>query len=427
LNEWVLGSGYNEFNLVERRAPTRDELDRVANGRPVLIRRVGGHFAVANSAALKAADIGPDTPDPEGGQFERAGGRLTGRLAELAADAVYACAPCPAPERLADAIREAAAEYLRYGVTAVVEAAVGFTAGFESEWRVWELLRQQGRFPLRMGFMLRLDAAAAAEAGLSPGPIDLDWQVRTLKFFADGIFGARTAALSLPYYDDPGRGFLMRSSIDLQRDLIAAHNAGWQIAVHAVGDHAIDTVLRVYREAQTKMPRPDARHRIEHLGLPNPLAIPELQATRTVVVTQYGFLRNLGDGFAAALGPERVQRIYPGRLLLEAGVTVAGSSDGPIGPSSPFVGIAAAMDRRTSGGLTIGPDQALRAPEAMRLYSLEGAYAMFHERQRGDLCRGMLADLAVIDCDPLKATAAAVARAQSRLTMLRGVIVYGAA
>jgi predicted amidohydrolase YtcJ len=424
-DEWVIGSGYNEFNFAEKRAPNRDELDRVAPGRPVLIRRVGGHFAVANSAALEAAGVSESTPDPEGGRFERVDGRLTGALSELAADFVYARAPRPTVARLAATIREIAAEYLALGVTAAVEAAVGFTAGFTPEWEVWRHLQRSGGFPLRMGFMLRIGAEEAAAADLSPGPVDLDWQVRTLKFFADGIFGARTAALSQPYHDCPGSGFLMRPSADLERDFVSAHKAGWQIAAHAVGDHAIDTVMSAYRTAQRALPRRDARHRVEHLALPSAAAIAALQDTHTLVVTQYGFLRNLGDGFAAALGPERVQRVYPGRMLLDAGITVCGSSDGPIGPPSPFIGMAAAIDRRTKGGLVIGAEQSLSAAEALRLYAGFGAYAMFHEHQRGDLRPGMLADLAVIDADPLTATPGEIGAIRSHLTMVRGRIVYG--
>ncbi len=424
-HEWVIGSGYNEFNLAEKRVPTREELDRVQPGRPVLIRRVGGHFAVANSAALAAAGIDESTPDPEGGRFERRDGRLTGSLAELAADAVYARAPRPSPQRLAAAIRTAAREYLGFGITAAVEAAVGFTAGFAAEWEVWRLLRQGDAFPLRMGFMLRIDAEEAAAQGLTPGPVDLDWQIRTLKFFADGIIGARTAAFSEPYHDCPGCGFLMKPSDDLKRDFLAAHRAGWQIAVHAIGDVAIATALDAYAEALRTTPRADTRHRIEHLGYPGPGAIAALQATRSVVITQPGFLRNLGDGFTAALGPQRVHRLYPGRSLLDAGIAVAGSSDGPIGPPSPFVGMAAAVDRRTARGLVIGPDEALDASEALHLYAGAGAYAMFHETHRGYLQPGMLADLAVVDEDPTAITPDRVGRLKARMTVARGQIVHG--
>jgi len=423
--EWVIGSGYNEFNLAEKRVPTREELDRVQPGRPVLIRRVGGHFAVANSAALAAAGVDETTPDPEGGRFERRDGRLTGSLAELAADVVYARAPRPSPQRLATAICAVAHEYLGYGITAAVEAAVGFTAGFSIEWDIWQRLRQAGDFPLRMGFMLRIDAEEAAKHGLVPGPIDLDWQVRTLKFFADGIIGARTAAFSEPYHDCPGCGFLMKPSEDLRRDFLAAHRAGWQIAVHAIGDVAIATALGAYQEAQRATPRPDTRHRIEHLGYPGPGTIAALQATRSVVVTQPGFLRNLGDGFAAALGPTRVHRLYPGRSLLDAGIDVAGSSDGPIGPPSPFVGMAAAVDRRTAQGLVIGPAEALHAAEALHLYAGAGAHVMSHETHRGRLQPGMLADLAVLDEDPTAISPDRVGRLRARMTVARGQIVHG--
>lgn len=168
--EWVMSADYSEQLLAERRHPTREELDAVSNGRPVLLRRTGGHLSVANSAALQRARFDDATPDPAGGTIERARGRLTGVLTGNAADAVAALIPAPSQARTIAAIRAVADECLSYGIVAVVEAAVGFNNGFEAEWNAWNALREQGELPLRMGFMLRIDPARRAALASNPPP-----------------------------------------------------------------------------------------------------------------------------------------------------------------------------------------------------------------------------------------------------------------
>lgn len=424
--EWVIASGFNEARLTENRLLTAADLDAVIPDRPVLVRRFCGHLAIANSRALAAAGVGPGTPDPRGGSYEREAGKLTGVVRELAADHMFVVAPKPSAEQLGTRIRELARDYLSCGVTSVCEAAVGFTNGFDHEWDLWERMRAQGSFPLRASFMLRINPDEAAKRGLTPGRIDPDWQMRTLKFFADGIVGARTAVFYEPYHDCPGCGAYITPPEDLDRLFFEAHRDGWQIAVHTIGDRAIDQVIRSLEAAAGSGGAQDRRHRIEHLGFPRGDALARIKKAGIAVVTQYGFLHKMGDSFIAAVGPGRCREMYFGRSLLDAGIMVAGGADTPTGPLSPFRAMASAVERRTSAGVAVAPQEAIGIMEALRIYARGGARCMHQEHWRGMLKPGYAADLAVLDTDLLNAETEAIAEAQSVMTFVRGVPVYDA-
>lgn len=418
--EWVISVEYSEQFLAERRHPTRDELDAVSNGRPVLLRRTGGHLSVANSAALALARFDETSADPPGGTTEREGGRLSGVLTENAADIVAALIPPPSQAQTLSAIEQVAKECLSFGIVAAVEAAVGFNNGFDVEWQAWNALRDRGGLPLRMGFMLRIDPDDARKRGIAPSPVDDRWQINTLKFFVDGIIGARTAAFSSPYADRDTCGLLMEDEASLRAKVIDAHAAGWQVAAHVIGDRGIAHWIDCLEAAQRANPRPDARHRLEHFAVPGEGAVARVRALGAVVVPQYGFLRRLGASFAEAIGPSRAQRLYPGKSLRTAGVAVAGSSDHPIGPLSPHLGIAAAVDRMAANGLVLNAGEALSVAEALLAYTEGGPYAMRHEGRRGRLAPGQLADLAVLDRDILNVPLADIAETRARLTIVGG-------
>jgi predicted amidohydrolase YtcJ len=285
-------------------------------------------------------------------------------------------------------------------------------------------LRDAGGLPLRMGFMLRIDPATARRFGIAPSGIDYRWQVRTLKFFVDGIIGARTAAFSEPYADRDTRGLLMEDPAELRSKAIDGHSDGWQLAAHVIGDRGIANWLDCLEAAQNATPRADARHRLEHFAVPAADATARVRALGAIVAPQYGFLHRLGDSFAEAVGPSRAQRLYPGCSLRDAGIVIAGSSDHPIGPLSPFLGMATAVNRTTSAGFVINKAEALSAQAALAAYAEGGAFAMGHEQRRGRIAVGALADLAVLDRDILAGESGEIADARARLTLVQGDVAY---
>lgn len=421
--KWVYAAGLDENGLAERRLPTTAEIDAVIPDHPVLIRRFCGHVAVANSAALRFFNIDDAISDPDGGAFGRnADGSLDGSAKESAAELLFRAAPPLDRAELINALRLTIDDSVRLGMVAAVEAAVGFTTGFDSEHEIWNELRTGSALPLRLGFMHQLDPAEASARGLVPTE-DPDWQAMTLKYFADGIVGARTAAVSEEFFDTPSRGMFMRDECELQRAIIGAHCAGWQVAVHACGDRAAHCVIKAYEMAGVAHPRDNARHRIEHYFVPPAGGLAQMKALGALVVTQPSFLTRMRRSIAGAFGP-RADQCYPGRSVIDAGVAYVATSDAPTGSWSPWDGIADAVFRASDSGAPIGPDEAITIREAIHSYTVGGAFAMKHESWRGTLEPGMAADLIALDRDPFIASGPELRATQVLLTMLRGEVVH---
>jgi predicted amidohydrolase YtcJ len=422
--KWVYAAGLDENGLAEHRLPTRAEIDAVIPDHPVMIRRFCGHIGVVNSAALKLLDISEDVVDPEGGNFGRdADGRLDGSAVESAAEFVFRAVPPLDTAELIAALRATIADSSKLGLVAAVEAAVGFTTGFDDEFAIWNAIRGQGDvLPMRLGFMNQLDPAEATARGLTPVQ-DADWQSMTLKYFADGIVGGRTSAVSEDFFDTPSRGMFMRDEADLQRVVGEAHADGWQVAVHCTGDRGINCIIEAYEKAQAAHPRTDARHRVEHYFVPPTGGLARMKALGALVVTQPSFLTRMRRSITGAFGP-RAEVCYPGRSVIDAGVTYIASSDAPTGSWSPWDGIADAVLRVSDSGAPIGAGEAVTVREAIHSYTVGGAIAMKQEGWRGTLENGMAADLIVIDRDPFAADAAPLRQTQVLLTMVRGTIVH---
>lgn len=423
-DSWIRGAGFDENGVKEHRYPTREELDAAAPNNPVVIRRFCGHTAILNSVALKLLAIDETSSDPVGGQFERdVSGRLNGVVKESAADEVFRRMPRPDRSVVTSSLRSTIADAIRLGLTGAVEAAVGFTSGFDEEYATWGLLRVDPSLP-RLGFMYRLDPREARGKGLTPC-LSPDWQTNTLKFFADGIVGARTAAVSTPFCDTGGQGFFMRDEEDLDQAIVEAHLDGWQVAVHAVGDRAVSRVIAAYEMAQKAKRRPDARHRIEHYFCPPVGGLSRMKEIGAIVVSQPSFLSVMHRSAMGAFGPD-VHSKYPARSVIEAGVTYVASSDAPTGTFSPWFGMASAVDRGADMGKPLGVRETLSRQLAVHSYIHGGAYAMGHEAWRGSLKPGMAADLIVVDRDPFDPSVD-LRKLNVLKTMIRGAIAHDVA
>jgi len=419
--QWIRAVGFDENNLAEHRYPTRSEIDTAAPDHPVIIRRFCGHTAILNSAALKLLRIDDGVSDPPSGSFGRdASGKLDGSAKESAAEAIFRAIPPIDPAAMAASLRATIGDSIRMGLTAAVEAAVGFTSGFDDEFAVWNLLRQDVSFsPIRLGFMYQLDPKDAAARGLKPRR-DPDWQGMKLKFFADGIVGARTAAVSKPFADTGTNGFFMRDEDDLERVIVEAHLDGWQTATHCVGDRASARVISAFEKAERALPGQKPRHRIEHYFVPPEGGLARMRALEALIVTQPSFLARMRRSILGAFGPN-ADRMYPARSVVDAGVTWVGSSDAPTGHVSPWIGMANAVDRGASLGSPIGPEEALTRRQALGSYIHGGAFAMKQEDWRGTLAPGMAADFIAVDGDPFD-TATDLAKTGVLMTVLRGAV-----
>lgn len=419
--DWIQACDLMEDRLVEGCLPTAADLDSAFPDRPVLIRRYCGHIAIMNSALMRELGLHNDTPDPESGTFYRdASGNLNGLADESAAEWVFARAPIPSQEALSQGIIEVMQECLSFGLTAMTEAAVGFSVGYDREAAVWAHIRATCGVPVRMSFMSQLDPVQASQRGLRPVYSD-DWSSDTLKFFADGIIGGRSGALSESYDDIDTMGVLMQPPGVLEDIFARAHANGWRIAVHATGDRGIARVTAAISAAQGDSR--DRRHRIEHCFVPPAGVFNDLASQGIMVVTQPGFLHRMGGSIARGLGA-RCDTAYPAASVLNAGAALAFSSDAPTGPLSPWSGVHAAVTRTGHHGDQIGAAEALSLRDALNAYIAGGANTMRQENLRGTLVQGMSADLVVMKDDPFGVSTEDLPNLRADLCMVGGKITY---
>ncbi|MCS7051429.1 MAG: amidohydrolase, partial [Thermomicrobium sp.] len=367
-----------------------------------------------------------DTVDPAGGRIVRdASGEPTGLLQERAQEFVRQLVPEPTVQDLERALRRAGERFLAHGITSVTEAGIGRP----EELQAYQNLRQRGDLPVRSRVMLYIDQMLepAERLGLRAGFGDQWLRIGPLKLLQDGAGGARTAAMSVPYPGEPDNfGIAVYTQEQLDDAFLRVARLGSQAAAHAIGDRAIDMVLTAYERALRHYPIPDHRWRIEHCGLLRPDLLDRMARLGVVAVPQPAFGFYLGDAYRRNFSDEWLALAYPTRSWLERGIPVAFSSDTPVIPPDPWVGIRAAVRRRTRTGQPFGPAQGIDILEALRLYTAGGAYASFEEREKGRIARGYLADLVVVDRDPRTVDPDELPTLRTVMTIVDGRIVWEA-
>jgi predicted amidohydrolase YtcJ len=425
--DWVVTSvGWHESNLAENRLPTRAELDAAAPDHPVLARR-GGHLAVVNSAALRAAGIDANTPDPAGGKFGRDDdGSRDGVLEGAAVYQVAAFAPSPSRTDLAQALATGSAAYAALGVGTIREALINLDE-FLAYQDAWErhLLNVRVRPLIRVGSELSTDEAITLIRGLGARSGFGDDRLRLwgLKIVLDG--GAEGAALEQPYANDPGHsGHLNWDPADLTRVCVEAVRRGWRIGTHAAGDRAFRTLMDVYEEVVAQVgPLPPWTLVVEHGLLSDPQ-----QRARAVrggfgITVQHPLLWNMGSQMRVTWGPERTRQVNPLDEWLAAGAAVAAGSD-LARPFNPMTGIWGMVTRGTKTAGVQGPEHAIDVATALRLYTV-GTAALNGEVDRlGSIAPGKLADLVAYAADPMVADVDDLADLRPAFTIVDGEPVH---
>jgi hypothetical protein len=428
---WILARGYDQFELDVKRHPHRTELDRAAPDNPVYIVRACGHLSVANSLALTIAGIDENTPVPAGGAIEQVNGSLTGLMAENGRDRVKAVIPPPTDAELVDAIERAGRYCNSFGITSVMDAAVGMRAQFR-EIGAYRTAQRVGRLPVRTNMCLLGGhngiAEECAAQGLVTGAGD-DWlSVGPVKIFTDGSAGGRTAAMGAPYLGEPEtQGIFCLSDDEMNHLTLDYHALGYQLAVHAIGDAAIEQTLNAMEAALLAHPDPGRRHRIEHCGFNSAAQIARMVRLGIEPAPQPVFIRDFGDLYVSVLGEKRAAASYPMRDWITAGLRPSASSDAPVCDANVFPNFHAMLTRQTARGTVIGADQAMSIEEVIAAYTEFGAYANRCEEHRGRLLPGMAADVAVFSRDLRTATPDEILNGTScDLTILDGRIVHDA-
>ena len=402
--EWVVGRGYDHNELAEKRHPSLEELGAAAPRNPVLLKRTCGHIAVANPLAFQAAGIDHDTPSPAGGLIERRDGALTGLLAESAMRLIEDVKPKASVAELREAIERCGAYMLSQGFTSVMDAAVGMVAGM-AELDAYEQLAEAGRLPIRTWICLYGDARGIADAAFERGfrfGREIGFlRYGAMKVFADGSAGGLTAAMTQAYVvGDPGnRGILSLSRDEMHGLLSRYHDQGYQLAIHAIGDAAIEQVLSGIEAAAGVGSLRARRHRIEHCGFLTDGQLVRMAAAGIEPVPQPVFIYEFGDLYIQNVGMERATGSYPLRKWLDAGLHPAASSDAPVCTPDPFKNLFTMVTRRSKRGTILGESERVSLAEAIHAYTACGAYTQFAEQRLGVLKPGYLADVAVLSRD----------------------------
>jgi len=405
--DWTLGRGWDQNRFPDAKFPTHVPLDKVAG--PAWFERVDGHAGWANAAAMRRAKITRDTRDPAGGKIVRDDkGEPTGVFVDNAMSLVERAIPEPTAAETEAALLRAQALVLAEGLTEIHDMGIGHDTQ-----AAYEKLVADGRLQLRVYAM---GAQSEAERLFAHPPVHArpgaTFTLRGIKLYADGALGSRGAALLAPYSDDPqNRGLEITPEPVLEKLARGAVAAGWQVAVHAIGDRGNRNVLDAYTAAGVG---PAQRFRIEHAQVVALDDIPRFAKLGVIASMQPTHATSDSPWAEKRVGPERIKGAYAWRKMLSAGVRLAFGSDFPVEEPSVVAGFRAAVER---GGWT--PGERLTLDETLRAFTTGAAYAAFEEAWRGRAAPGMAADLTVFDRG-----AADLVHARADLTVVAGRVVY---
>jgi len=431
--EWVIGYWFDETKWETNRFPTRHEVDRATSKHPVFVLRAGGHNAVANSLALETVGIDKQSPQPEGGHIERdKDGEPTGRLDELAAmDLVRNKIPSPGPEESVEIMirnwPEVEEELLSWGLTTMHEAHI---KAFQAA--AYQQLLAAGKLHIRTGMML--DGMAPYEGyatddlsrqGLGTG---FGWggmlYVTGVKLGTDGAMGPRTAALNEPYENEPENlGMNRVTAEELTEELVRCHQAGLRVCTHAIGDRAIDMTLDAIEAAVHSKQWDDHRHRIEHAGYVTSAQLKRMKQLGVAVSASIGFCYPIGDSHYDSLGAHRMKGYYPMRSFRDYGIVAAGNSD-CFGTSWALTGIYGCVTRKTKGGRVLAEEESIPIMDAIRAYTINGAYLEGKEAEKGSIEPGKLADFVLLDRDITTTDSEEILETNVLMTIVGGNVVY---
>ncbi len=400
--EWILGRGWDQNDWPVKEFPSAADLDAVSPDHPVVLERIDGHAYWVNSRALKLAGIDVGTKDPQGGKIVRdTAGSPTGILVDNAMTIVENKIPAFTVQQEIELTRIALHESLQKGLTMVHDAGSTVT-----DLEAWKTLASKDELPVRIYSMVWMPSAFAEEY-LKTGPKSYGpyLDVRSLKLVMDGAMGSRGAAFLEPYSDDPANtGLLMWKEDELTRVLKAAKSVGIQVGIHAIGDHANRMILDAYEKTGVK----GLRWRIEHVQVLAPSDIPRLAALDVIASMQPTHATSDMPWAPVRIGPDRIKGAYAWRSLLDVHTVIAGGSDAPVEDINPLWGIYSAITRQDHEGKPDGgwlPGQKVTRMEALRMFTIDAAYAAFREQELGSLKAGKLADMIVLPenllvCDP---------------------------
>jgi predicted amidohydrolase YtcJ len=426
--QWITGGDWDHENWTPADLPTRQLIDAATTDTPVFVNRLDGHMALANSAALKLAGVDKNTKDIPGGVIVRdASGNPTGILKDAAQDLVYKAMPPPSVHQIGEAMMAAQKYATEQGVTSIQDMSAGRDA-----LRAYQMLLKQGQLRVRVsGHQPLATWSNQASVGILADFGNDHLHIGGLKGFADGSLGSTTALFFAPYLDSPNTSGIASDQLvnpnKMWKNIEEGDAAGLQIAIHAIGDKANNTILNFYERLEKEHGDRDRRSRIEHAQHLQASDIPRFGQLHVIPSMQPYHCIDDGRWAEKRIGPERAKGTYAFRTLLDTGATLAFGSDWPVAPMVPLMGIYAAATRRTLDGKHPDgwvPEQKISVAEAIRAYTMGSAYASFEEKIKGSIEPGKLADLVVLSDDILSIDPVAIAQSKVQMTVFDGKIIY---
>jgi len=421
------------FNLKEEQfdnpiLPTRADLDTCSN--PVFILRYDGHIGIANSKALDLMGIDNNTRVPEGGEIRRdVNDKLTGVISENALDLVFSVATrylIPKGEDIKKTAIKATKLLAEKGITSIHSVFTykkGGERGLGSvEIPIYKAVQElilQNIYALvdtnRPKKLIKLK-----KSSLDGGQIDSKFKLNTLKLFLDGSFGAKTACMWEPFSDAPDMyGFCVVEEDVIYEKMKIAHNLGFQIVIHAIGDKGNRVAVNLYKKLLNEFPRENHRHRVEHASMLTDDVIKDMSEYGIIASCQPPFINSEYTWLEKRIGKERCKYTYPMRSILDGGVMLISGSDCPIEDPSPILGLHALVTRNE-----FVPEQCITMEEALKTYTINAAYGAFEDNIKGSIEVGKLADLVILDKNPLEVSEDKIRDIQVLETIIRGKSVY---
>lgn len=404
--KWIKAIGYNEFYLAEKRHPNRWDLDKAVPCHPVKLSHRSGHACVLNSLALQLVGISIETPEPPGVIIERdlETGEPNGLLYGLN-PFVEKVIPPLSDEELGRAFGLADQEYLSRGITSLQDAS--WTDGLK-RWQRFHRLKERGELTPRLSMMIGAEDIDEFQGiGLSMGSGDSQLRLGGVKIVLQMTTGSQTPPQE-----------------ELNRLAYKAHEAGFQLAFHVVEESTLEAALTALEHLLRQIPKSDHRHRIEHCSVCPPHMVRRLKRMGAMVVTQPLFIYYNGERYLATVSQDEMKWFYPIGSLLSSGIEVAASSDSPIVPFDPLIGMYAAVTRKAETGQSVLPQEGISSLEALKIYTLGAAYASFEEKLKGSIATGKLADLVVLSDDPTRVPPEEIKEIQVLMTIVDGKVVW---
>lgn len=416
----ILGLKLKEEEFDVPKLPTRWDLDDVCPDHPVIIVRYDGHIGIVNTSTLELIEVNADTKAPEGGELKKnEKGELTGVISENALDLVFSKIEkylIPDPKTLHETAQKAFKLLAENGITSV--------HGQLDDGRIdvykmiqTDILQNYYAFvnTAKPKKLLRLK-----KPPLDGGSEDSRFKIRTLKLFLDGTFGAKTACMWEPFTDAPNScGFCVVDEEEMYEKMKIAHINGFQIAIHVIGDKGNRICVDLYKRLLTEFPRDNHRHRIEHASMLTKDVINDMKEYGIIASCQPPFINSEYTWLEKRIGKERCKYTYPMKSIIEAGIVLASGSDCPVEEPNVIMGLHALVDR--NGFI---PEQCISIEDALKSYTINAAYAAFEENIKGTIEAGKLADLVILDRNPLDVPLDKIKEIQVIETIIRGKTVF---